>query len=163
MIILAIDPGYERLGVAILEKQKAGKEILLYSDCFITPKNVAHSERLKMVGNEINRLIEKYSPDALALETLFFSKNQKTALQVAETRGVILFCGALHSVTIKEYHPADIKIAVTGYGKSDKEHVTAMIPKLIAIDKKIRYDDEYDAIAVGLTYFATERGSYPQK
>jgi crossover junction endodeoxyribonuclease RuvC len=157
MRIIAIDPGYERLGIAIMEKQH-GKETLLYSDCFKTSKDLPHHERLTMVGRELERIILEYKPQALSVEKLFFSKNQKTALLVAETRGVILYEASRHGLQVYEYQPADIKIAVTGYGKSDKGHMIAMIPKLVKIDKKIAYDDEYDAIAAGITFFAIEKG-----
>lgn len=157
MRIIAIDPGYERLGIAVIEKTVKGKEVLLYSSCFQTPKQLAHHERLNMVGRELERIIEEYRPKALAIESLFFSKNQKTAMQVAETKGVIVYEASRHGLEVKEYLPVDIKIAVTGYGKSDKSHIIAMVPKLILIDKKIKFDDEYDAIAVGLTHFAHTR------
>jgi crossover junction endodeoxyribonuclease RuvC len=156
MRIIAIDPGYERLGIAIMEKQN-GKEVLLYSDCFRTSQELPHHERLTMVGGELERIIKEYKPQALSVEKLFFSKNQKTALLVAECRGVILYEASRHGLQVYEYQPADIKIAVTGYGKSDKEHMIAMIPKLVKIDKKIAYDDEYDAIAAGITFFAIEK------
>ncbi len=163
MRILAIDPGYERLGIAILEKVPSYKETLLYSDCFFTPKTKAHHERLAMVAIEIARIIKEYTPQALSIETLFFSKNVKTALLVAEARGVILAEASRNGIKVFEYSPADIKIAVTGYGKSDKTHIIDMIPKLITLTKKIKYDDEFDAIAAGITYFAIEKATYPQK
>lgn len=156
MRIIAIDPGYERLGIAIMEKLN-GKEVLLYSDCFKTSKDLLHHERLALVGGELEGLIEKYHPQVLSVEKLYFSKNQKTALLVAEARGVILYTASRHGLKVFEYQPADIKIAVTGYGKSDKKHIIAMIPKLVKIDKKISHDDEYDAIAAGITFFATEK------
>lgn len=157
MRIISIDPGYERLGIAIIEKLPRQKENLLYSDCFKTSKDLPHPERLGLIGKEIERVIAEFDPKALALENLFFSNNQKTAITVAEARGVILYQAAIHSLLVYEYGPGQIKVAVTGYGKSDKDQIIAMIPRLIQIDKTIRYDDEYDAIAVGLTCFATER------
>jgi crossover junction endodeoxyribonuclease RuvC len=157
MRIIAIDPGYERLGIAVLEKELRGKEKLLYSDCFKTSKDIAHSERLKLLGDEIERIIGEYKPEALCLETLFFSANQKTAIAVAEARGVILYQAAKNGLKVYEYGPGEIKVAVTGYGKSDKQNVIDMVNKLVKIDKKIAHDDEYDAIAAGLTCFATER------
>ncbi len=163
MRIIAIDPGYERLGIAVLEKLPQQKETLVYSDCFFTPKTLSHSTRLALLGDEVKKIITEYAPTALAIEKLFFSKNVTTALLVAEARGVILYQGAAQGLNIAEYNPADIKIAVTGYGKSDKKHIIAMVPKLITITKKIKYDDEYDAIAIGLTHFAHSRNSYPQK
>ncbi len=164
MRILAIDPGYERLGIAVLEKKGGSKkEELLFSTCFFTSKDLPHPTRLALVGKEIERVIKEYTPTQLAIETLFFSKNTKTALQVAETRGVILYQAAASGLKIHEYSPASIKIAVTGYGKSDKEHVIAMVSKLITLSKKIKYDDEYDAIATGITFFATYRPLSPEK
>lgn len=157
MRIIAIDPGYERLGVAVLEKASRGKEALLYSDCFKTDKELPHSERLGLIKNEIERVIGEYKPEALCLETLFFSVNTKTAIAVAEARGVILSEAAVHGLKVFEYGPGEIKVAVTGYGKSDKAAVISMVERLVKIDKKIKHDDEYDAIAVGLTCFARER------
>ncbi len=157
MKIIAVDPGYERMGVAIVEKVKGGKEALIYSECFKTSPKIPHEERLALIGKEIEELIKKYEPEAMAIETLFFSTNKKTAMQVSEARGVMLYIGSVEGLDIKEFSPVAIKIAVTGYGKSDKHQVTEMTKRLIKIDKKIQYDDEYDAIAVGLTYFATNR------
>lgn len=160
MRIIAIDPGYERLGIAVLEKKPREKETLLYSDCFKTDAKLPHAKRLGFIGAEIERVIGIYEPTALCLETLFFSNNQKTAITVAEARGVILYEAAKHELPVYEYGPGQIKVAVTGYGKSDKEQIISMIPRLVKIEKgaeNIVHDDEFDAIAVGLTCFATER------
>ena len=157
MRLIAIDPGYERLGIAVIEKLPKAKEVLLYSDCFKTDSKLPHCERLKLIGGEIARVIGEFKPTALSLEDLFFSTNTKTAMTVAEARGVILYEAAKNGLKVFEYGPGQIKVAVTGYGKSDKEAVIAMVLRLIKIDKKIKHDDEYDAIAVGLTCFATER------
>jgi crossover junction endodeoxyribonuclease RuvC len=159
MRIISIDPGYERLGIAILEKNPREKEILLYSDCFKTSAKLSQSERLGLIGTEIERVIAEYQPQALAIETLFFSTNTRTAMTVAEARGVILQSAARAGMKVFEYGPGQIKVAVTGYGKSDKTQIISMIPRLIKISKEIKHDDEYDAIAVGLTCFATERFS----
>lgn len=157
MRILAIDPGYERLGIAILEKDKKSKEVLVYSDCFKTSARLAHAERLKLIGEEVARVIDEYKPEQLGIETLFFNSNQKTAFYVAEARGVIMYEAARRGLIIKEFNPLQIKIAVTGYGRSDKTQVTFMVHKILAIDKKIKHDDEYDAIACGITLLATHR------
>ncbi len=157
MNIIAIDPGYERLGIAVIEKNPRTKEILLYSDCFKTDPKLPHCERLNLIGTEISRVISEFKPGALSLEDLFFTNNAKTAITVAEARGVILYEAAKNGLKVFEYGPGQIKVAVTGYGKSDKDAVIAMVNRLIQIDKKIKHDDEYDAIAVGLTCFATER------
>ena len=156
MKILAIDPGYERLGIAIMEKDPGSKERIIFSDCLQTSAKEIHSARLGKIAEGLKEIIETYSPTVLATETLFFSNNQKTAMLVAEARGVVLSECARRGLKIFEYHPSAIKIAVTGHGKSDKQQVIDMTKKLVKIDKTIKYDDEYDAIAVGLTYFATD-------
>lgn len=150
MKVLAIDPGYERLGIAILEKQK-GKDALLHSECFQTDKKEDHSKRLFLIYSKLKKIIEEYSVNTCAIETLFFSSNVKTALKVAELRGVILVLCEIYGLKLHEFSPQAIKIGVTGYGKSDKNAVVKMIPLLLKINKKIKYDDEYDAIAVGIT------------
>lgn len=156
MKIIAVDPGYERLGIAILKKEN-GKEILLFSECFKTSAKLPHSERLNLIGKELEKAIKEYKPSALVIETLFFAKNQKSAMQVAEARGVIMYEGKRNNLEIFEYSPMAVKIAVTGYGKSDKIQLTEMVKRLIKIEKPIKHDDEYDAIAIGLTFFATNK------
>lgn len=155
MKILAIDPGYERVGVAILEKVSGQKEILLFSECIQTDKKFEHSERLFQIKTELEKIIKKYKPKYLAIENLFFSKNQKTAMLVAEARGAILVTAKSHGLEVSEFTPNSIKVAVTGYGKSDKKTIINFLPKLVQINKKIKHDDEFDAIATGITFFAT--------
>ncbi|MEK7180425.1 MAG: crossover junction endodeoxyribonuclease RuvC [Patescibacteria group bacterium] len=155
-IVLAIDPGYERLGISVLKKEK-GKDSLMYSDCLTTKKTLPHSKRLTYLGTSLKALLLTYRPNALAIEKLFFNTNQKTALLVAEVRGVILYEAGLVNIPVYEYSPGEIKVAVTGYGKSDKLQIKAMVQRLLPIQKKIQYDDEYDAIAVGLTHMAIYR------
>lgn len=155
--ILAIDPGFERLGIAIIEKENTEK--LIYSDCFKTSPKEDFFIRLEKIGKEISKVIETYNPTALAIETLFFKNNQKTAMRVAEARGVIAYEAAKHGLSIHEFTPLQIKIAVTSHGRSDKSQMMFMLPKIIKIDKEIKHDDEYDAIAVGITYFSTVKNS----
>lgn len=165
MKIISIDPGYERLGIAIIKKEETSKETLIYSACFKTSAKLPFTSRLKLIGDETERLIKKFSPSALAIETLFLSNNQKTAMRVSEVRGAILYIATINNLKIYEYTPLAIKIATTGYGKSTKNQMIAMIPRLIKIDKKIAHDDEYDAIAVGITCLASDIKSlstYPQ-
>ncbi len=155
MKILSVDPGYERLGLAIIKKNPGEKERVIYSDCFKTSPKLVFEERLCLIGKEVKRLINEFEPAALAIESLFFTNNQKTAMHVAEVRGVITYEAMCAKMKLYEYTPMEIKVAVTGYGHSDKKQVTSMIERLVVIDKKIAHDDEYDAIAVGLTYFAS--------
>ncbi len=156
MRILGIDPGIERVGIAVVERIN-GKETWIYSDCFKTSAKLSHSERLFLIGKEVSRVIQEYSPKAIAIEKLFFETNTSTAMNVAEARGVMLYCAAMHFLVVYEYTPLQIKVAVTGYGKSDKKAVMVMVPRLIKLPERKMIDDEVDAIAVALTAFAHER------
>ena len=163
MRVLAFDPGYERLGVAVLEKEN-GKEVLLYSACVRTSAALEFPERLKKLGEETEVLIKKWKPDAVALEEIFFEKNAKTAMQVAEVRGALIYIAVSHGIKIYSYTPGEVKVAVTGYGGSDKRAIAAMVPKLLRLysnpDAKVgarKLDDELDAIAVGITCLASIR------
>jgi crossover junction endodeoxyribonuclease RuvC len=158
MRILAIDPGYERLGIAILERTPGSrKEVLVHSDCFKTPASLPFPERLWMIGQAVGKTIETYDPTALAIETLLWGANAKTAIKVAEARGVVLYEAASRGLAVYEYTPQAIKLAAGGYGGSRKKEVASLIHRLIDIQKPIKYDDELDAIAIGITCFATER------
>jgi len=157
MKILAIDPGFERIGIAIIEKTNLKKDLLIYSDCFKTKKDLPFSVRLKNIGLELEKIIKEYKPEVLAIEKLYFTTNQKTVMGVSEARGVTVYVSAKNNLVIYEYTPPQIKVAVTGYGKASKENVMSMVPKLIDIKTKINSDDELDAIAIGLTCLACER------
>ncbi|MEK7606463.1 MAG: crossover junction endodeoxyribonuclease RuvC [Patescibacteria group bacterium] len=148
--VLGIDPGYDRLGIAILEGTRE-THALLHSECFETGKNLPFAERLHAGIERIVSVIDQFSPDVIALETLFFSNNQKTAMHVAEVRGALLYVAQNANCQIQEFAPQQVKSAVAGSGRGSKEDVAAMLHHLIEIpDKKMR-DDEYDAIAVALT------------
>lgn len=159
MRIISIDPGYERLGVAIVEKTKGQKEILVFSDCIRTDAKEVFEDRLTTLGLKIESLIEEYKPEALSIENLFISNNQKTAMRVAEVRGTLIYICRKNKLSIKEFTPLQIKLAVTGDGKSTKDQVIKMVKLLIKNTKDGAVDDEYDAIAVGLAYFAYTRFS----
>ncbi len=182
MKILGIDPGFERLGVAILEKNKSGqkpfdkaqgKEQVIFSECFQTSAKLEFSERLKLIGEEVKRVIKKYKPEVLAIETLFLTTNHKTVMHVAEARGVVIYEAVSAGLKIFEASPPQIKIATTGYGKADKKQIIKMVKILVDIDpvrgregsqrpstsngvdsNKKESDDELDAIAIALTAFA---------
>ncbi|MAJ97509.1 crossover junction endodeoxyribonuclease RuvC [bacterium] len=156
MKIIGIDPGYERLGIAIIEKG-TGEETLVYSECFQTDAALPYHERLYKVGARIEELILEYSPEQLALENVFFNTNQKTAMDVAAVRGVLLYIGKSLKLETFEYTPPQIKSAIGGSGRADKKAIASMIHNLIDIEQKIRLDDEYDAIAVALTHSAIHK------
>lgn len=173
MIILGIDPGIERVGIAVVERN-GGKETYLYSECFKTSSKLPHAERLALIGAELLRVVKEWKPNGMAIEKLFFETNTKTAMVVAEARGVMLYCAATNGLKLYEYTPLEIKVAVTGYGKSDKRGVMDMVPRLIKLPERTdstgastelsrtsspqaMIDDEVDAIAVALTCFAYEK------
>ncbi len=151
--VLAFDPGYERLGVAVIEKQN-GKEVLLHSECVRTKKGLDFAERLKILGQAAEVLIKEWQPEAVALEEVFFTKSTSTAMQIAEVRGVLAFVAASAGLPVHHYTPTEVKVAVTGSGRGDKAAVALMVPRLLALPPRKRLDDELDAIAVGITCLA---------
>ena len=157
MKILGIDPGYDRLGVAVIDKPAKGREVLLYSGCLQTSAKDSIYVRFGKIGTEVERIISEFNPCALAIETLFITKNQKTAMRVSEARGIIIYEALKNNVPVFEYTPMQIKVAVTSDGNSDKERIIKMVKVLIDIPKKDAKDDEYDAIAVALTHSACVR------
>ena len=156
MKVIAIDPGYDRLGVAVMSYD-GQKETLIYSGCIETNKLDHLSDRLHVIGQAFDELLNKYAPDFLGIETLFFNKNIKTGLGVAQTRGVIMYLATKAQMKIIELGPQEIKIAVTGYGKSDKAAIIDMVKKLITTAPEKALDDEYDAIAIGIAALAHNR------
>jgi crossover junction endodeoxyribonuclease RuvC len=155
MRILGVDPGYERLGIAMLEKDKnSRKEKVVFSECFKTSAKLEFFERLKLIGEEVKNVIKKYKPEVLAIETLFLNTNQKTVMHVAEVRGVIIYEAICAGLKIFEASPPQIKIATTGYGRANKIQINKMVKILVDIDENIKSDDELDAIAIALTAFA---------
>lgn len=156
MRVLAVDPGYDRLGVAVIEKQN-NVETLLYSDCLETPKTETLTNRLYTLGATFAELLNQHKPEVVGVETLFFNKNVKTAIGVAQARGIILYLAKEAGAEVVEFGPQEIKIAVTGYGKSDKNAVIDMVKRLVKNVPEDALDDEYDAIAVGVTTLAHHR------
>ena len=160
MKILAIDPGYDRIGIAVLQGN-ASKPEIIHSECLLTKRTDSKEKRLAEIAEKIKNVIKTYKPEKVAVETLFFGVNQKTGIGVAEARGVILAEAGRADIPVTEFNPNSIKVAVTGYGGSKKQGVIDMVKRLVKIDKKIKYDDEYDAIAIGITALAI-RGTYPR-
>lgn len=158
MKVLAIDPGFGRCGVAVVEKEN-GKEKLLYSECIETSAKLAFPERLAAVAGECARLMKKHKPNAVALEKVYFSNNQKTAMQVAEVRGALIGAASEAGIPVFEYTPGEVKNAAAGWGNADKTQVAKMLHILIKIDKEIKHDDEYDAIAIGITHLARSKSA----
>lgn len=157
--IIGIDPGFDRLGICILDKHENNEE-LIHSQCITTSKKETFEIRLAEIGEQLIKIIKKYKPQELAIETLFFTTNQKTIITVAEVRGVCIYLSHIYDITIYEYSPPQIKLAVTGYGKATKEDVGYMVPKILRKELKSDIlDDEIDAIAIALTHSAHRKMS----
>ena len=150
MITMGIDPGYERLGLAVIRTSAGKKDELLYSTCLITAKTKPFHERLKQLADGVEKMLVKYQPDTLAIEELFFSGNQKTAMKVSEARGMIIFLAVRAGIKIINLTPLQVKMSITGFGRASKSQVATMIGKLIQIPAGQRHDDEDDAIAIAL-------------
>ena len=149
MKIIAIDPGYDRCGVAVVSEEN-NKPVVLFSVCITSNKTDEQYLRLTSIYKQLESLLKKYKPTHLAIETLFFSVNKKTAIRVAEARGAILALAGLHNLSLVELSPQAIKIAMTGVGNATKEQVQKMVRLTVVLPKGARLDDEIDAIALGV-------------
>lgn len=156
MRVLGIDPGFGRCGIAVMDDSSSSQE-LVFSTCVETQSTSPFSERILDIAREIERVIGMFHPDAVALEEVFFSKNQKTAIQVAEVRGMILYLAVKNSIAVTEYNPGRVKIAVTGDGRADKEQVKHMVRRIVRMDERERLDDEYDAVALCVAHLSEYR------
>ncbi|MBI4114699.1 MAG: crossover junction endodeoxyribonuclease RuvC, partial [Candidatus Niyogibacteria bacterium] len=145
--VLGIDPGYARCGWAVVEHIN-GKDVLAEAGCFETDSTKSYQERINAVGAHIKNVLDTHKPDALALEKLFFATNQKTAMRIAEVRGMIMHIAGTRP--IQEFTPPQIKLAVCGYGKADKKQVQKMTMLLLGLKEIPTPDDKADAIAVAL-------------
>ncbi|MFH1392931.1 MAG: crossover junction endodeoxyribonuclease RuvC [Patescibacteria group bacterium] len=150
MIILGIDPGTARIGYAVIEKKDRDTLKLITCGC-LEPKVKEQKERLGEISNFVSDLITKYRPEILAIEKIFFTKNVKTALGVAEARGVIINNANSANLEIFDFTPLEVKLAITGYGKAEKEQVRQMVCRILKIEKKPVLDDTSDALAIALT------------
>jgi crossover junction endodeoxyribonuclease RuvC len=157
MVTISIDPGYERVGIAVVEKEQGKKEVLLFSECFKTKTGPKLHERIFLVGEEVERIIKKYQPERFAIESVFHTNNTKTVLGVAEARGAMIYVANKHNLVVSEYTPLQIKNAVTGYGRATKDQVYSMVSRLVSLPSTVVQDDEIDAIAIGITDLASSK------
>ncbi len=149
-VILGLDPGFGRLGFGAISIEHGKTKVLDYGVITTSPHS-AFSDRLVQIAGDLEELIRQLKPSKIVVEKLFFAKNAKTAMQVAEARGVIVFVIARHRIPLFEYTPAQVKNAVTGDGKADKKAVTKMIKLLLHLKNAPKIDDASDALAIALT------------
>lgn len=144
MRLIAIDPGYDRCGVAVFENGA-----LLYSSCIETKRVDSHHDRLASIYATLCSLIDTWQPHHLALETLFFSVNKKTAIKVAEARGVAVLIAGIKNLSLIELSPQAVKLSMTGTGNADKKQLQKMVMLSFKLSSEKILDDEIDAIALG--------------
>jgi crossover junction endodeoxyribonuclease RuvC len=154
--ILGIDPGTGILGFGVIDVTK-GKSQLVDAGVIRTPVKEDDAVRLQTIFDELTDIIAATKPQQMSVEKLFFARNVTTAMTVAQARGVVLLCGMQAGLTIHEYTPLQIKMAITGYGKADKKQVQEMVRVILGLKEVPKPDDCADAIAAALTHAQTMR------
>lgn len=152
MRVLGIDPGTGILGFGVVEASRTGDIRLVDGGIVKTPANQADSERLHTIYRELSQIIVERQPDVIAVEKLFFAQNVTTAMSVAQARGVVLLCGRQHNLTLFEYTPLQVKLALTSYGRADKKQVQAMVRVALGLKVVPQPDDCADALAVAICH-----------
>ena len=156
MIIIGVDPGSVIVGYAVLKKIKDRSLEVIDFGCIIADEFATTGERLKKIHKEIAKLIEKYKPEIVSVETLFFFKNFKTVMPVSQTKGVILLAAAQKKIPVCEFTPLQMKMAITGYGRAEKKQIQEMIKKTVDISNfdlkknNRKKDDAFDALGVAI-------------
>ncbi len=149
--ILGIDPGFGRLGYAVIIAK--GNDLgLLVCDAVMTPKTLAYPQRLQQIYEQLDTIIAEYQPAEAAIEELFFGKNVTTAIAVAQARGVAMLLLEQRGVSIAEYTPSAVKLAVTGYGAARKEQIGSMVRQLLHLPTVPKPDDAADAAAIAICH-----------
>ena len=151
MIVLGIDPGFARLGYGIVDYSNNKYKVIEYGT-ISTEAGEPLEERLKKINSDLNEIISKYKIEAASIEELFFNTNTKTAIHVAEARGVILYTLASAGIKIFEYTPLQVKQALVGYGRADKHQVMDMVKRTLKLEKMPKLDDTTDALALAICY-----------
>jgi crossover junction endodeoxyribonuclease RuvC len=149
MIILGIDPGTAILGYGCIQADKNKNKLLGYG-CLKTPKDLDDAARLKIIYRELIKLIKKFRPDYLAAEEIFFFKNSKTVISVSQARGVAILAAANLGIPVYEFTPLQVKQAVTGYGRAEKQQVQKMVKLLLELSGIPKPDDAADALAIAI-------------
>lgn len=151
MRVLGIDPGTAIVGYGIIDFEKGKYNVIDYG-CIYTEKDIPMEQRLCEIYAQLTEIIKKYQPEYMAVEELFYFKNNKTVISVGQARGVILLCGQQNSVKIQGYTPLQVKIGVTGYGKAEKKQVQLMVQKFLNMKEIPKPDDAADALAIAFTH-----------
>ncbi len=156
MVVLGLDPGLATVGYGVIETENTEFSVIDYG-AIITPKEESIAVRLAMIDEATCKLIEKFKPDAVAVEELFFNTNVTTGIKVAMARGVLLVAAVKNCPNLFEYTPLQVKQAMVGYGRADKKQVQEMVRILLKLKSVPRPDDAADALAIALTHIQTGR------
>jgi crossover junction endodeoxyribonuclease RuvC len=156
MIILGVDPGTATTGYGIIRKEGQRHSLIKYG-CILTPAKTPLSDRLVSIFDELSEIIDEYKPEQIAVEELFFAANSKTAIAVGQARGVILLAGKKKGLPVFEYTPLEVKMALTGYGRADKNQIQQMVKTLISLGEIPKPDDAADALAIAICHANTFR------
>ncbi len=151
-IILGVDTGFATCGWAVLSKDTHAALSIIDFGAIITYKEEEMHKRLMALYESIGHLIDEYKPKAMALESLFYFKNQKTVMTVSQARGVILLAAAIKSIPVYSYTPLQVKTAVTGYGRAEKKQIQLMVQKIFRLKEVPKPDDAADAIAIAFCH-----------
>ena len=151
MRILGIDPGFATVGWAVLDSERGNLQPVAYG-AITTPAHTNFESRLLMIKRDLETIIDRYSPTEMAIEELFFNTNITTGIAVAEARGVILCTAFEKGLKISEYTPLQVKQAVVGYGKAEKQQVIAMVTSILKLKKPPKPDDTADAVAIAICH-----------
>ena len=157
MIIVGFDPGLATLGYGVIETNKGGKPKMIDYGIVSTPKDESLPVRLTMLEKGVKQIIDKFKPEEIAIEELFFAKNVKTGIAVAHARGVVLLTAIKECGKIFEYTPLQIKQALTGYGRAEKIQIQQMVKTMLGLNGIPRPDDAADALAVALCHAQTNK------
>ena len=157
MRILGIDPGTAIIGYSIIDFEKGKYEIVDYG-CIYTSKDQDMPHRLEKIYNELETLIQLWKPNDMAIEELFFFKNQKTIIKVGQARGVIMVCGQKNNLDIYSYTPLQVKMGVAGYGRATKSQIQEMVKLILKMDEIPKPDDAADALALAITHINSNKG-----
>ena len=158
MRILGIDPGFAITGYSIIDYQ-GNKFKLIDSGAVTTKAGVSFPLRLTKIYDDLSMIIDEYKPDAISVEELFFNNNVKTAINVAQARGVVLVVGCQKQIPTYEYTPLQIKQAVAGYGRADKIQVQKMVKAILNVEKLPKIDDTTDSMAAAICHAHSARFS----
>ena len=151
MVILGIDPGVAIVGYGVVECRSGNFRCLEYG-CITTPAHTLLEDRLSEIYKGLLEIIDRHRPDCMSVEELFFQNNQKTEVDVAQARGVILLAANQRHVPIYEYTPLQVKSAVVGYGRAEKQQVMYMVRQYLHLNKTPKPDDAADAIAIAICH-----------